>query len=383
MKSPAELSSKLAKQWHRPNLRVERLLSSDAWPIEIGIGKPTSTQFSQKAAEVEHHIQAWKSIDIGEVVWKSVKYQAGAEAVKLPLRWRIRTPSEWVAASDDETVTNEFRCLESIVNNVRELYWELLVRERNLWRNKDPQEVVATAKLADSLYPGAAQGMPLRLMAGHAVDTKFFERHGLLLTRLLDERFQGEASEQGLPGFLGAYEENEHWVLMIPLDRGLLPFRRQRVTTSELSQSDLPAKNILIVENEQCYHHLPDLPDTIAILGAGLDLSWLDSKVFERKKIGYWGDMDTWGLSMLSRARLHAPDLEPILMNLAVFEQFRGGCAVPEPVTAGSTPPEGLTGSEASFYCYLLEQDNGRLEQEYLPVSQVQTVLRAWSGTTV
>ena len=381
MKSPAELSSRLAKQWHRANLRVERLLSADAWPIELIIGKPGSAQFSQQPTAVQHHIQCWKAIDIGEVVWAPVKYQAGAEAVDMPLRWRIRTPSEWVAACEDETVHGEFRSLEFIVNNVRGLYWELLVRERSLWRHKDPKEVVATAELADALYPGAAHGRPLRLMAGHAVDTKFFERHGQLLTRLLDERFQGEASEQGLLGFLGAYEESDHWVLIIPLDRDLLPFQRQRVTTSELSKSGLPTKNILIVENEQCYHHLPDLPDTIAILGAGLDLSWLGARVFERKRIGYWGDMDTWGLLMLARARLHVPDLEALLMDRALFEQFSDGCAVPEPATAGAKPPEGLTVSEASFYCYLLEQQNGRLEQEYLPVNEVQRVLRAWAGT--
>ncbi|MEE4464691.1 DUF3322 domain-containing protein [Azotobacter chroococcum] len=32
------------------------------------------------------------------------------------------------------------------------------------------------------------------MLAEHGVDTKFFERNTALLTRLLDERFEGEVS---------------------------------------------------------------------------------------------------------------------------------------------------------------------------------------------
>ncbi|MFO6218086.1 DUF3322 domain-containing protein, partial [Pseudomonas aeruginosa] len=64
---------------------------------------------------------------------------------------------------------------------------------------------MATAQLATQLSPGCAQGRPLRLLAEHGVDTKFFERNAILLTKLLDERFEGAASEQGLTTFLDAF----------------------------------------------------------------------------------------------------------------------------------------------------------------------------------
>jgi hypothetical protein len=47
-----------------------------------------------------------------------------------------------------------------------------------------------------------------------------------LLTKLLDERFEGAASEQGLTTFLDAFEESGHWVLVVPLQPELLPFKR-------------------------------------------------------------------------------------------------------------------------------------------------------------
>lgn len=62
-----------------------------------------------------------------------------------------------------------------------------------------------------------------------------------------------------------------------------------KVTTTELTSVDLPCSRILIVENEHCIHQLPQLPDTIAILGSGLDLQWLISPNLKSKSIGYWG----------------------------------------------------------------------------------------------
>lgn len=383
MKSPDDIVDRLAKQWHYSSLRVERLLSVDAWPLELNIGKPTSALFLKEISRVQDHVQQWKNVDVGEVVWEQVKYRTVADVIKIPVRWRIRSPSEWSKACSNKSIENEFKSLEFIVSNVHEIYRELLVRDRNLWRHKDLNEVVSTAALADSLLPGAASGRPLRLMAGHGVDTKFMERNSVLLTRLLDERFEGEASEQGLHSFLDAYEENDHWVLVVPLDKKALPFRRQRVATKELSEVTLPAKNILVVENDHCIHQLPELTDTIAVLGAGLDLLWLKSTVFKNKTIAYWGDMDSWGLLMLARARKYFPALTPLLMNKATYETYCHDCAVPEPISAGQEPPVDLTEDESCFYLYLLDQECGRLEQEYLPPHIVKKTICKWHSATL
>jgi len=233
------------------------------------------------------------------------------------------------------------------------------------------------------LNPRAARGKPLRLLSGHGVDTKFFERHELLLTRLLDERFQGAASEQGLLTFLDALDEHNHWLLLLPLGPGLLPFKRQRVTSKELSDARLPATNILVIENEQCAHQLPKMDDTIAILGAGLDLRWLKSTALTNKQVAYWGDMDTWGLLMLARARKYCPHLTPLMMNLGLFQRYGQSRSVPEPVDAGKECPIELTALEADFYQYLLHQKSGRLEQEYLPDDEVALALGNWAGDCI
>jgi hypothetical protein len=378
MKSPADISERLAKQWHQAQTRAERLLSSGAWPLVLPIGKPLAREFSENIKAVQHHVQTWQSIAIGEVEWEFSNYRAGAEPVRIPARWCLRNPSEWVAAAADPTVATEYALLERLVESVEEVFRPLLVRQRALWLKKDPEEVIATARLVSTLSPGCARGRPLRLLAEHGVDTKFFERNSTLLTRLLDERFDGAATEQGLVNFLDAFEENNHWVMVVPLEKGLLPFKRLRVTTSELAETELPGSRILVVENEQCIHLLPELLDTVAILGAGMDLQWLKSGQLDAKMIGYWGDMDSWGLLMLSRARQYRPTISPLLMTQVLFDKYSSESAVHEPVVAQPASPEGLTDTEAHFYQYLLTNERGRLEQEYLPKYEVERALSGW-----
>jgi hypothetical protein len=96
-----------------------------------------------------------------------------------------------------------------------------------------------------------------------------------------------------LEGFLGALSEGDHWLLVAPLGPELLPFSQQRVRASELRGMALPGSHVIIVENEQCLHQLPPVADTVAVLGAGLNLEWMQSEGLGTKRIGYWGDLDT------------------------------------------------------------------------------------------
>lgn len=311
-------------------------------------------------------------------MWGSINYRAGAEPISIPVKWRLFAPSDWVAATMDTAIFQEYRLLEAIVTSVSPIYHERLVSDRPLWRTRTAQEVIAAAKLADALAPGIANGKPLRLMSGLDVDTKFFERNATLITRLLDERYDGAASEQGLHNFLDSPEEKDHWLLVAPLDNELLPFKRQRVMTQELAHTNIPARNILVVENEKCLHLLPKVADTIAILGAGLDLQWLAASTFRGKRVAYWGDMDTWGLLMLARARQYCPDLSALMMTRHHFQACSAGNAVAEPAPAQLTPPAPLNGDEQSLYMQILTLDKGRLEQEYLPEEVVHEEIRRW-----
>lgn len=395
MRSPEQLAAQLARQWQRSDWREAHLLPNPgAWPLLLDIGAPSSQSFRDAGPALRQHLQAWRAVTErgpGTVQWAPRSYRGSAAPLEVPARWELERPSDAIAAisrcagREHASIAADYQALATVLAQVDPQFHRLLLRRLSVWRHLPADQVATAARVALQLTPGCAAGKPLRALAVAGNDSKFFERHSSLLKTLLDERFDGEASRQGLSAFLGATPEGEHWVLVAPLQDGLLPFRRLRVTTSELQITAVPARRILLVENERSLHQLQQLclsqplPDTIAVLGSGLNLSWLSAPWLQRCDVAYWGDLDTWGLAMLATARRHLPQLHALLMDRATFDAH-ADCAVAEPVQASNSPPDGLHPPEIALMQHLRTLDKGRLEQEFLPVAAVATAFATWAG---
>jgi len=381
MKSPVELSAKLAKQWQHADNREQRLLSADTWPLSLSIGKPDAKTFTANPQRVREHVHHWREVKIGEVVWEPVRFQSASESVRMPLQWVLHSASDWALATQQSDIQKEYERLRRLLLATDPQFHRLLIRQRYLLQEKTETEIIQATHTALALSCGYAKGRPLRALAVAGIDSKFLERHRGLMIQLLDIRFDGQASDLGLEPFLDALNENDHWLLLVPLDTALLPFSQQRVRSSELAATELTASHILVVENEQCLHQLPSLPDTIAILGTGLNLSWMQASWLGKKRIGYWGDMDTWGLHMLATARSFQTHVDALLMNLAVFDTYSEKFAVIEASRCDRQPRQYLSTDEESFYQHLLALDKGRIEQEFLPTDEVRRTLMDWRNT--
>lgn len=378
MKSPSDLSTRLTKQWQNAELRVTRLLSADAWPVQLTIGFPTAQQFISQPAAIREHIALWRKVEAGQVIWEEKKYNASSDSIELPRYWLINSPSDWITATKNVSAIQEFKVLENIIPEVDSIFHHLIIRKRNLILSKPIDEVIKATHVSLNLKPNCAQGKPLRALSVENCDSKFFERNRNLITQLLDIKFDNVVSDIGLEQFLNATDESDHWLLIVPLDDQLLPFEQLRIRSSELEKNELPASHIIIIENEQCLHQLPNLSNTIAILGAGLNLSWLKATWFKKKILAYWGDMDTWGLTILANARSKQPHLTAILMNQVIYDKYSEKFAVTEPQIADELPPSTLTSEEQLFYTVLSSSNKGRLEQEFLPEKYVNNVLLEW-----
>ena len=389
MKSPQVLAAKLAQQWHSADWRERQLLGGGtAWPLTLPIGQPDTAVFLNDAAALRSHLQQWRAVEqdgLGHVQWQERRYRGSSDAIAVPTHWQLAKPSQCIAAIrhfkvlGHAQVHSDYARLSTLIAGVeRPGFQRLLVRRLVQWRDVPVDAVMAAAHMALQLEPGCAQGKPLRALAVQGNDTKFFERHASLLTALLDERFDGEASRQGLVGFLGAQPEDDHWLLIAPLAPGLLPFAQMRVRASELLTTPLPGSRILLVENERCLHQLPaPVQDTIAVLGAGLNLGWLAAPWLQERSVAYWGDLDTWGLRMLATARHHLPHLHALLMDRATFSAHQH-LAVAEPVHAPEPISGAQTPEEAALQAHLRAQARGRLEQEFLPTDTVHRAVRTW-----
>lgn len=380
MKSPGELAKRLARQWQNADLREQRLLGPENWPLTLAIGKPAGAAVRDQIGQVREHLQRWRDVTVGQVRWQNVRFQSTSEAIHIPTHWILETPSQWVQATGNSEVRREYHTLNRLASALDPRFHLLIVRRRSLVMDKPQADVIRSGEVALQLQPGCADGKPLRALSVAGTDSKFFERNRQLLTLMLDSLFDGQASETGLENFLGAEDEGHHWLLVGDLDGSLLPFFQMRVRARELQNTPLPGNYLIVVENERCLHQLPATPDTIAVLGSGLNLSWLQANWLTRKAIAYWGDLDTWGLTMLGRARQHLPHLTPLLMDQATFATFASHSAVEEPQPAPAAVPPGLNESEADLYSLLNRSERGRLEQEFLPVSVVRKAVLEWAA---
>lgn len=389
MRSPQQLAQQLARQWQRSDWREAQLLPNPAaWPLQLAIGTPNAQSFRGAGPALRQHLQAWKAVTDhgpGNVQWAPRSYRGGAAPLDVPLHWTLPRPSDAIAAiarfagPGHAGIAADYQALATVLAQVDASFHRLLLRRLTLWRHLPTAQVVTATRVAQQLTPGCAAGKPLRVLAVAGNDSKFFERHDSLLKALLDERFGGEASRQGLTAFLGASPKGEHWVLVAPLAGGLLPFRRQRVTTTELHSTALPADRILLVENERSLHQLPlPLPGTIAILGSGLNLAWLAAPWLQECNVAYWGDLDTWGLAMLATARHHLPQLQVLLMDRTTFDAH-AHLAVTEPVPCDTLPFEALHPQETSLVQHLRGLARGRLEQEFVPADEVAFAVSRWA----
>ena len=255
MKSPAELAARWANQWQVADTREARLLNPDVWPVSLGIGRPTPQELTHKTGEVRAHLQRWRAVGVGEVVFESMSFRGGAEPVEVPVAWRLRSVREWVMAADEPAVLLQYQRVERLLREVDTVFHRTIVRQRGilgLEGVEGVEDVVRVAEVASRLGPGCAEGRPLRGLSGLGTDSKFFERHRALLVQFLDARFDGEVSESGLEAFLGAPEEGDHWLLVSDLGAGVLPFGQMRVRASELRAVGLPGSHLLVVENERC-----------------------------------------------------------------------------------------------------------------------------------
>ncbi|GAA3975752.1 Wadjet anti-phage system protein JetD domain-containing protein [Allohahella marinimesophila] len=380
MKSPGELAARLARQWENPAVRELRLLRPDQWPVSLQIGAPVSSSILTDLNSVRDHVAAWRSVRIGEVRWEEKRYRGVSDLVTVPILWQLHRPSEWVAAASDRAIQLQFRHLESVVAECDERFHALLVRRLSWVLERSADEVASVGRLALALRPGAAGGRPLRALGHPGVDSKFIERHRSLLVAMLDVLHNGEVSSRGLEAFLDASSSDDHWLMLADLSGALLPFAQCRVPARSLMTAPLPADHILIVENEQCLHALPRAPGTIAILGAGLNLKWMQASWLSDRHVAYWGDVDTWGLSMLATARQYQPRLTALLMTEELFDSLAERYAVVEPTTMPFQSDMQLSQDEALLYQTLLASGRGRLEQEFIPPDRVERAVLDWVG---
>jgi len=215
------------------------------------------------------------------------------------------------------------------------------------------------------------------------IHSKFVDWHHDILRSTLDyllgERINATAK---------SFEERYHLLRAEPqvrfrfLDEELqklagFPVSDVALPRSTFQTLTIPAATCLVVENRMIFLTLPQLPNTVVILGDGKAAALLDgTEWFTRCRLFYWGDIDDSGFRILSSLRAAGHLFESILMDLHTWEEFEY-LAHPGAYEVSSVD---LRLDETELQAWDRVRKAGRkLEQEHLPQAAVESALRKMS----
>lgn len=344
------------------------------WPLRVTLGVPTERDFTDDPREVRSWVEAWSAWQgAGELVWEERKWpRIGVQRLPVSISFAgardvaLWTDQErrWVRASTR---------FESLV-----VAWPVLRDRSGLGRHFDILADYSDADFERLLatlgwfLANPASGMYVRQLPIEGIDTKWLEKRTGVVTELLT-MLRGDEHRRDFYDACGL-RRTPHRIRM----RVLCPLLRLdiggltdlEVPIEQLAALALRPKAVLIVENQETGLALPDMDGVVALMRLGNSVSTLSGLPWlEGVPAVYWGDIDTHGLAILSRARRALPRIRSVLMDETTLQAHKLLWSMEPSQHPEADLPE-LTVDERAVFDGLRAGRWGaklRLEQERLP----------------
>lgn len=362
--TPAEIKAKLRRRWDDGSLLRAYAAGEPCPRLDIPLRGPKPAEIGERLGEV----QAW----VGELTAGSrggdcftLEYASvGGRLIgrnQLPKRAIVESyPQAWRLLG----VTRDVATYQSVLDQTSD---EPVLRA---WVGTNPLAAVRLAPEWPQLRAAyrwldahRGSGRYLREISAPGVDTKFAERHRVVLGRLL-------AVPTARPGFLAGLglRARPEFVRVRPApELGLLaPATELALRADELPALDVTVRAAIVVENEISYLSVPVPAGGMAIWGKGFDVDQVGALPWLRAaEITYWGDLDTHGFAILDRLRAWLPQTRSVLMDRETLLAHRDRWGREEAPTAARL--RHLSAAEQQLYVDLVEDrlaEKLRLEQE-------------------
>ncbi|MBK8816562.1 MAG: hypothetical protein IPN42_14150 [Methylococcaceae bacterium] len=312
----------LIREWQNFTGLKARLLNDKPFPIRVGLKPPTGQKAVSDIEHFQKFIGQWRSFAAQHLIeWETRNYRVLFEQT-LPKFFVLKNVQELMAFVGDEALKRS-QIWESNMSPLLSIYpetYSALVKNLNTIEVMHQADADLLPDLIKQLIPNMGAGQYLRALPLVGVDTKFVETYQTLISDILDKIYNGVVSNAGgLFTWLGCNANPTGWLTIRPLcektKAKIGGFPVLQLSGDILKQQALPARNILIVENLESGLGLPPLPDTIAVFGGGKNVAWMEAQWLKTKNVAYWGDLDTWGLSILSDVRSKLPTITVLMMD--------------------------------------------------------------------
>jgi len=387
--TPADLVRTLRRRWETGAFLTLFASGQPSQPLGIGLRGPAARDLAASFGDVQAWVRGWERVDSRLV--RVERKQVGGRVIgtnTIPCRaWIDGYAQLWQLLGVQPEVRAFTSALDQVKAEMPSLTdWMIAHPIRVLSLSGDWDMIIGTVRWID-LY--GRPGSYLRQIDVPGVDTKFIERHRGILTDLLDRQLAPDRIDTAAPraDFAGRYRfrKKPGYVRFRYLggdhtgSAGALgPFTEITVRADELTAAPRGVRVVYVVENEITYLAFPPVENAIVIFGGGYAASALESLPWLADlELFYWGDIDTHGLSILSRLRRRFPHVRSLLMDRRTLLAHQGQW-VTEPSPA-SPDPDYLDAAETDLYRDLAANRLGpavRLEQERVSFAAVEAALR-------
>jgi len=410
MKSPDDIIEILKRKFknkHKEWLK-ETVSDFNQWSLEINLGIPTE----QEALKHPEGVRSWIS------VWNKWQSNAvnGNTLIWIERRWRTlgmqSVPEKLIIASAKDAAvwigedarwsraTERFKMLvqhwSAVGSEAASALIDVLPRHFNVLADYNDGDFNSLCEILSWICVNPKSNLYIRQIPVAGIDSKWLESRKGLVAELIAAMKCGVSDsdisiEQGIPSRdfykICGLKPLPQIIRMRVLDPKL---RKMFGGLGDISAPleevagfnfAMPASPfiVFIVENVQTALAFGDLENSIVLFGLGYGvevlgkLPWLG-----QSRCIYWGDIDTHGFAILSRARSYLQKLDSILMDEAALLSHKQ-LWVTEKDQATSVKLPNLTADEQKLYQALKSSAFGqsvRLEQERIRWDYAWNILR-------
>jgi len=370
--TPADLQAAVRRRWSDGSL-LTALAGGGLFPeIDLPVRGPRAGEIGDDLPAVRRWVDALESGSDGGRRYELVDAAIGGRHFgrnRVPVRARVTAYDQaWrlLGVSGDVAAYVEVLALSAELPEVR--LWVARQPLRALAAGGEWEQVLAAYRW---LHAERGSGRYLREITAPGVDTKFVERHRVVLSQLLG----AGSSPSAFLTSLGLRTKPESVRLRFGAAALGLPAALSEATlrVEELAAVPASVRTAVVIENEVTYLSVPLPDDGLVLWGKGFDVSRVGALPWLREvDVYYWGDLDTHGFAILNQLRAWLPQTRSFLMDRATLVEHRDRWGREPAPTAARL--DRLTPDEAALYADLVSDRMGeavRLEQERLDWSWV------------
>ncbi|HEY9899255.1 MAG TPA: Wadjet anti-phage system protein JetD domain-containing protein [Pantanalinema sp.] len=327
--TPADIKARARKLWDGGRFLQAWLAGEAFFPVEIGLRPPSGAEVLSRFAEVRRWIedlgaQSKESTGHGYRIVDQVVQHRQLGAQRIPQKALIETEADFLRLVAKQQAFSRFRAIAQETRD-RLPALEAFLDARPMIALEHAEEWSRLLTVCAYFQRNPRPGLYLRQLDIEGVDTKFIERHTVLIDELLARVLPPDAWDETVKGVRRQDFERRHGLRSEePLVRFRILDERLAlggmtdvsVPLSDFARLALGVERVFVTENKTNGLCFPAVPRALVVFGLGYGIRSLSEVPWlEGVAIHYWGDIDTHGFAILSQLRSIFPHVQSMLMD--------------------------------------------------------------------